>query len=259
MESKLAQAIQMRYSPVAVVFTNEKPEEAIQFKEGKRGCVAAMLNGAAKGKTAVFSRKTFGCYGGGTGLGFGNTYKNFPGGIEYFLSTGNKKFCSTEFGKNLAEQMPHLEHGEGLKKSPEIAKKFIDSLPMVDVPTEYIIFKPLEKLSTNETPQVIIFFVNPDQLSALIVMANYARETNDNVIAPFGAGCHQIGIIPYKESTSESPKATIGLTDIAVRTKFDKDILSFTVPYKMFIEMESNVEGSFLEKQDWIQILKRNK
>lgn len=259
MESKIAQATQMKYSPVAVIFTDEKPEEAIQFQEGNRGCVVAMLNRAAKGKTVVFSRKTFGCYGGGTGLGFGNTYKNFPGGIEYFLSTGNKEFCSTEPGKSLSKQMPHLEHGEGLKKSPEVAKKFIDSLPMLDVPTEYVVFKSLEKLSSSEMPQVVIFFANPDQLSALIVMANYARETNDNVIAPFGAGCHQIGIIPYRESTSESPKATIGLTDIAVRTKFDKDILSFTVLYKMFMEMESNVEGSFLEKQAWKQILERNK
>ena len=30
------------------------------------------------------------------------------------------------------------------------------------------------------------------------------------------------------------------MMDIAIRTKFDKDILSFTVPYKMFVEMESN-------------------
>lgn len=259
MESKIAQAIQMKYSPVAVVLTNEKPEGALQFQEGKWGCVAAMLNGAAKGKTVVFTRETCGCHGGGAGLGFGNTYKNFPGGLEYFLSTGNKEFCNTEFGKKIAQKMPDLEHGEGYKKNPEVAKKFIDFLPMVDVPTEYVVFKPLEKLSDGETPQVVVFLANPDQLSALVVLANYARETNDNVIVPFGSGCHQIGILPYRESESENPKAVIGLTDITVRSKFEKDILSFTIPYKMFLEMEANVKGSFLEKHEWLKVLERNK
>ena len=258
MESTIARAIQLKYSPVAVVFTNKKPEGALQFLEGKWGCVIAMLNAAAKGKTAVFTQKTFGCLGGGVGLGFGNTYENFPGGIEHFLSTGNKDFCNTELGKNIVQNMPHLEHGEGYKKNPNAAKKFVDSLPMVDVPSEYVMFKPLEKLSDGEIPKVVIFLANPDQLSALVVLANYARETNDNVIVPFGAGCHAIGIIPYNESELEFPKATIGLVDISVRTKFDKDILSFTIPYKMFLEMESNVQGSFLEKSEWLKVLERN-
>jgi uncharacterized protein (DUF169 family) len=258
MESKIAQAIQLRYSPVAVVLSDEKPEGALQFLEGRWGCVVAMLNGAAKGKTAVFDRKTFGCLGGGVGLGFGNVYEKFPGGIEHFLSTGNEDFCKTDFGKNIAQKMPHLEHGEGYKKNPEVAKKFVDALPIIDVETEYIIFKPLEKLLGAETPKVVVFLANPDQLSALVVLANYARETNDNVIVPFGAGCQSIGIIPYRESKSELPKATIGLTDITVRAKCDKDILSFAVPYKMFLEMEDNVKGSFLEKQEWLKILERN-
>jgi len=258
MKSIIAQAIHAKYSPVAVLLTNEKPESAIQFLEGKRGCVIAMLNAAAKGKTAIFDRKTFGCLGGGVGLGFGNTYKNFPGGIDHFLSTGNEDFCKTEFGKTIAQQMSHLEHGEGYIKTPELAQKFIESLPMVDVPTSYVVFKPLEKLSNAETPSTVVFLVNSDQLSALVVLANYARETGDNVIVPFGAGCHQIGIIPYKETESSHPKAVIGLTDITARIIVDKDILSFAIPYKMFLEMESNVEGSFLEKREWLKILERN-
>jgi hypothetical protein len=42
-----------------------------------------MLASAAKGRTAVFDRETFGCTGGGVGLGFGNQYLNFPGGINF--------------------------------------------------------------------------------------------------------------------------------------------------------------------------------
>lgn len=260
MESKIAQAIQMKYSPVAVVFTNEKPAGAMEFKEGKWGCVPAMLNAAAKGRTAVFSRKTFGCQGGCTGLGFGNGYVNFPGGAEYFLSTGNKEFCQSEIGRSIAPKMPYLEHGEGYLKNPEIAKKFIEALPMTDVPFEYIVYKPLKNLVAGETPKIVVLLANPDQLSALVVLANYDRKSqNDNFVIRFGSGCQQTGIIPYQECLSENPRAVIGLTDISVRKIFDKDILSFTVPYEMFLEMESNVEGSFLQKADWLKVLERNK
>ena len=237
MKSKIAQAIHTKYSPVAIVLTDHKPDKAIQFLEGKRGCVIAMLNSAAKGKTAVFDRKSFGCPGGGVGLGFGNRYENFPGGIENFLSTGNKEFCNTDIGKIIAKQLPPLEHGEGYIKTPELVKKFVDSLPMTDVPTEFIVFQPLDTVTDDVIPATIVFLVNPDQLSALVVLANYSRETGDNVIAPFGAGCHQIGIFPYKESESTNPKAVIGLTDISIRTIVDKDILSLAIPYKMFLEM----------------------
>jgi uncharacterized protein (DUF169 family) len=257
MESKIAKAIQMKYSPVAVVFTNEKPEGALEFSEGSRGCVSAFLNSAAKGKTAVFSRKTCGCPGGGAGLGFGNTYKNFPGGIEYFLSTGNKEFCQSETGKNIVKNMPMLEHGEGYQKDPETAKKYIDSLPLTDIPFEYVVYKPLEKLAAGETPEIVILLVNPDQLSALTVLANYSRGTFDNVITMFGAGCQQTGILAYRECLSDKPKAIIGLTDISVRRIFPQDILSFTMPYRMFLEMEGDVEGSFLQKTEWLQVMER--
>ena len=259
MESKIAEAIQLKHSPVAVIFTNEKPEGALEFSAGSRGCVTAFLNSAAKGKTAVFSRKTSGCPGGGAGLGFGNTYKDFPGGIEYFLSTGNKEFCRSEMGKNIVKNMPMLEHGEGFQKTPETAKKFLESLPLIDIPFEYVVYKPLEKLSAGETPEIVILLVNPDQISALTVLANYSRGTFDNVITRFGAGCHQTGIMAYRECLSDNAKAIIGLTDISVRKVFAKDILSFTMPYKMFLEMEADVDGSFLQKTEWLQILERNK
>lgn len=259
MKSKIAEAVNLRYSPVAIIFTDEKPEGALQFKEGRWGCVVSMLNSAAKGRTAVFDRKTYGCGGGGVGLGFGNTFNNVPGGIEYLLSKGNKEFCESEIGKNIVKNMPHLSHGEGYKKTPEFAKSFVDALPYYDVPTEYVVFKPLENLLPDEKPEVVVFLAVPDQISALVVLANYARHGGDNVIVPWGAGCHTIGIIPLNEGRSDNPKGVIGLVDISARKYVEKDILSFSVPYKMFLEMEDNVEESFLTMDEWLKVKERTK
>jgi uncharacterized protein (DUF169 family) len=264
MESKIAQAISLKYDPVAIIWTDDKPERALQFKKGGFGCVMNMLASAAKGRTAVFDRETFGCPGGGVGLGFGNPYLNFPGGINCFygfLSNGNEH---TENGRSVAEKMgsfarkeliDDFRHGEGYIKSPELVKKWVDRLPIVDIPAKYTVFKPLKEADLNiEEPAIVTFLVNPDQLSALVVLANYGRESNDNVIVPFAAGCQSIGIIPYRECSSENPKGVIGLVDISARNnirQMGKDLMTFAVPFKMFNEMEGNIEGSFLQKESW--------
>jgi len=204
MESKIAQALRLKYSPVAILWSDHKPQKSVGFREGKWGCVVWMLAAAAKGKTAAFDKNTYGCWGGGVGLGFGNQYLHFPGGIEcfhYFLSTGNdawpqgRKVAEKLEGNVGADFLEEFRHGEGYMKSPALVKQFIDMMPMMEVPTRYVIFKPLAEVSGGEEePQVIVFLANPHQLSALVVLANYGREGNEHVTVPFAAGCQQIGI-----------------------------------------------------------------
>ena len=243
MKCKMADSIKLKGHPVAVILSDKKPEDGIQFKENIWGCVASMLSASAsKGKIAYFDRQTYGCVGGGVGLGFGNTYEGFP--IEYLLSTGKKEFVDG------TRRTRKLEEGEHYIKTPELAKKFVECLPMKNVKEEYVIFTPLELVKEFEKPESIIFFVNPDQLSALVVLANYGNARNDNVIAPWGAACQTV-LYSYDENEKGNPRAIIGYFDLAARKHVDKNILSFTVPYKMFLEMEGNVKGSFLEMEEW--------
>jgi uncharacterized protein (DUF169 family) len=269
MESKIVAALKLAYSPVAILWSDEKPQDALGFKEGKWGCVMWMLASAAKGKTAAFDEKTYGCWGGGVGLGFGNRYLDFPGGIDgfyRFLSTGNDQ---SEQGRQVAAKIePFVDktfledflHGEGYMHSPERVKEFVDCMPIMQVPTKYVLFKPLEKVDAmQEKPEVIVFLADPDQLSALVILSNYRRSGNENAFIPYAAGCQTIGVYPYREAGSDNPRAVIGLTDISARNNLKKmlgrTLLTFAVPLKMFYELEENIEGSFLQKNTWRSLM----
>ena len=51
----------------------------------------------------------------------------------------------------------------------------------------------------------------------------------------------------------------VGLTDLsarlAVRKQIGDDLLSFAMPFTLFREMEANVEGSFLQRHTWQELL----
>jgi len=269
MESKIAKSIQLKHQPVALIWSDQKPEDVMEFKEGKWGCVMWLVASAAKGKAAICDRKTFGCFGGGVGMGFGNRYQNFPGGVDcfcHFLSSGNEAW---EKGQRFAEKAKrHMRdefydnfvHGERYLKSPEQVRKFVASLPMTAIPAAYVLFKPLQDVREEEEPVVIIFFADPDQLSALVVLANYSRDDNENVIIPHAAGCHTVGIYPYREAKAQKQRAVVGLTDISARAYVGKqlgaNLMTFAVPLKMYEEMEHDVDGSFLERPVWQSLLK---
>ena len=266
MKSKIAEAINLENQPVALVWDDKEPENAIRFKPQKWGCVVSLFGAVAtRGITGAFDRQAFGCWGGGVGLGFGNRYELFPGGTECFckfLSTGNQ---GTEQGTPIAEQLKTIGFGqmaedflkgERYVQSPDAAHRFVESLPMQEIPNGFVVIKPLAQVDPEkDTVKNVTFFVDPDSLSALTLLANYARPDIENVIVPWAAGCQVMGILAYRELEREHPRALIGMIDIAarknVRATLGEHVLSFTAPWPLFREMEGNVEGSFLQRETW--------
>lgn len=271
MESKLKTALHLSSEPVALIFSDEKPEGATQFTEGVSSCVMFLFASATRGKTVVFDRESFGCPGGGVGLGFGNTYlTHFPGGMPCFcgfLSNGNE---SDPAGKAIGEGMKaggaperfvtEFLHGERYKKSPELVEDFVNTLPITDIPAQYVVMKPLSQVNPDtEVPVSVTFLVTPDQLSALVILANYDRLGRENVAVPWGAACQVVGIMSYEEAKKEQPRCLVGLSDISARRYLKgqnmQHMMTFTIPFHRLQEMEANVTGSFLEGSTWADVI----
>lgn len=242
MKSKIYETLRLRYQPIAISFTDVRPEGAVTLPVGKWSCVTAMVAAAMKGKTVALAKENVTCFGGGVGMCFGNCYEDFPGGIEYFLSVGRGE---------------GYRAGERYKKTPELAKSFVAALPICDMGKTYVVMRPLEQVREGESVDVVVMYASADQLSALVVLANYDREGRDNVVMPFAAGCQSICLLPYDEGKKPLSRAVIGMTDISARPLIDRDLLSFAVPYNRYLELETNVEECFFGASAWQKVASR--
>jgi hypothetical protein len=263
MPTFLEQALRLRFPPLAIFYAQEPPAGA-----SMPGALCSMLLVAlaAKGKTVALGAETCPCHGAAGGWGLTPMHpERFPGGRECFLrflSVGNQDH---EEGRAVLRQLEQggaprilvreFAEGEGFLKTPELTARWLADVPPARPEGPWVVIRPLAGLEPGERPKVVTFPVDPDQLSALTVLANFAGPGTDNVRIPFGAGCACFGLLPFAEAESAHPRAVVGLTDISaryyLRKPLGRDILSFTVPLRMFEAMEADAPESFLARFAW--------
>ncbi len=183
-------------------------------------CIFSFYKNWLRGETLHSTRESYGC--GGAGSCF------------WGIQARSRK----EFIKFLADD-------EGLKVSGKLMERFIDSTTSYRAKNAHIFIGPLKKEAWPYV-KTITFLANPDQLSALMIGAQYHSAPGDPppVIAPFGSGCREL--IPFRDFNI--PQASIGATDIAMRQYLPSGILSFTVTKPMFSRLCKLDERSFLYK-----------
>jgi len=122
-------------------------------------------------------------------------------------------------------------------------------LPTYDASFNYIVLKPLASVSdSDETPEVVSMLVNTDQLAALVQLANFEREGYESVTMPRATGCQSAYLLPYLETKREVPRAVVGMTDPYSRRHVQDGMLSFSMPWEMFQEMERHAAEGILAK-----------
>jgi len=76
-------------------------------------------------------------------------------------------------------------------------------------------------------------------------------------VSPWGAGCGNVVAWPLHYLSKGQNRAVIGGWDPSARKFFKTDELSFTVPYKMFLDMLNRFNDSFLMTKAWATVQKK--
>ena len=204
-------------------------------------------------------------------------YKNWLNGESICISEGN---CSCQGGgywvggvvpawavKSTEKgHEPHeifansLNRREGFKSSDELMSKWLDNQKPYKIENKYVVIGPFKE-KQYDFLKTITFYVNPDQLSLLLLGTEYnnSSATEYPAITSFGSGCGQIAAI-FNNFDPDLPKAVIGATDIAMREHLPPDILALTINKPMFRQLCELSENSFLYKSFWKRLKKaRNK
>ena len=273
MQSITAKKAGLVFEPVAILWSNIKPEGALQIKPHGQTCIMPFFaQVATKGKTAVFDRESYGCPGAIAGLGFGNGYyKAFGGaGVDFMSafftkgaesSSDPKGYCATVQHIPQREQQKFI-YGERLHKNTDKAKRFMtQDLPITDIAEKYVIFTPLSKVKPSETPVVVVFLADPLQITGLITLVGAVREGTDPVRAPPMAACQQIGAFVYDEARKKEPRAVLGYTDLAARANVGKTIpenyFTFAVPFSLYLEIEEEAKNGVFDGPIWKNLVKK--
>jgi hypothetical protein len=194
----------------------------------ERDCVYCQYRNWLDGKTLHITKGRYGCGGAGHWM--------------WAVQLRSKK----EFLEFLVDE-------EGLKASHDLMEKWIDASKPYRAENPHLFLGPLREEAWPFV-RTITFLANPDQLSALMIGAQYHSAPGDPppVIAPFGSGCSQLQ--PFKDLNIA--QASIGATDIAMRRHLPADILTLTVTRPMFKLLCELDERSFLAKP-FLQRLRR--
>ena len=238
---KLKDALALKYYPIGVYYSDEYPKDAINNNEKFDGCIVPLIFSSAKGKIVAFNKNNAGRDCAAFFLG----YKDWIfKGIEYFLSDG------ILFGRS----------GERFVKTSKQAKAYLESFKLKSINNKVTVFKPLKDFKVDENPEIVIFFVNPDELSGLVYLLHYnSPEKNDIVITGFQSGCGSLVTLPMKYKNEGKNKTIMGMHDISVRSKLPKEILTLAIPFELVNDFYSEIDSSFVITDNWKKIKERNR
>ncbi len=228
----------MKYSPVGFHFTDKKPEGASVIKNPGNGCIMPRILASAKGKTYAFDDRSL------------------PGCAAFFLGFRDRLFTGAEYFLSHAPVVGSL--CERFVKTPALAKKYIRWARYPEKSKGFAVFKPLELFTGSEKPELVIFFANPDQLSALVYLLHFgAPLDNDRVVTGFSSGCGSVVALPLKYGRSGIKKAVWGLHDVSARANLPADLMTLTLPFDLLVEIWKDIKKSFLITGTWDKIARR--
>lgn len=213
--------------PIAFWYSDqmEAPTEKVN------GCLFKCMKRVRDGEAVSLSTDTITCGGGKFYTGFSDMPERVPG----FVSLKEK-----------------------YKKTPEMVLDFIKDVQVPKTDKAYLNFVRIDRISSFDKVEGILFLATPDMLSGLATWAYFDNNAPDSVASPFGSGCSSVITQTVIENKIEGRRTFLGFFDPSVRPYFEADLLSFTIPMSRFKEMYHTMRESCLfDTHAWGKIKER--
>lgn len=218
-----------KYAELPIAFWYSDQMEAPTEKVN--GCLFKCMKRVRDGEAVSLSTETITCGGGKFYTGFSDMPERVPG----FVSLKEK-----------------------YKKTPEMVLDFIKDVQVPKTDKAYLNFVRIDRISSFDKVEGILFLATPDMLSGLATWAYFDNNAPDSVASPFGSGCCSVITQTVIENKIEGRRTFLGFFDPSVRPYFEADLLSFTIPMSRFKEMYHTMRESCLfDTHAWGKIKER--
>lgn len=194
-------------------------DEPLRAVPKTQGCFFKALVEARAGEPVSLTAETVGCGGGKFYAGFAPMPEHVPA----FVS-----------------QKEHY------KRTPELVASFVEKLDVRPAPGAWLHFERVDRVSSFDGKDGVLFFAAPDVLAGLVSWASFDNDRDDAVAAPFGSGCSSVVTQALRENRLGGERCFLGLFDPSVRPWVGADELSFVVPMGRFRRMCGTMRASCL-------------
>lgn len=223
---------QLKYFPIGIKFI-KSDESVFGFSRSKqRKPICAFIKIAAQDSSFYIDKNCISC----------------PGGLKWMGFPS--KLTKTYFYKYFLGKI------EKIKSSPEIAGKFVDSLPEPPKEGLYqkIIFAPLK--NCQFVPDVIVLITTPRHAYNIII-ATYRDEYRLVKTIPICAACHGVISIPF--TTGE---LNLSMIDSMARELggYKEDEVLIGIPYFRFNSLIKNIKNNSYKpykKSIFVKLIKK--
>lgn len=150
-----------------------------------------------------------------------------------------------------------VSQSEHYKQTPEMVEEYIGKLDITRSKKPYLNFVRMDKLSSMDDIEGVLFWATPDILSGLTAWAFFDNNAFDAVAVPFGSGCTNIVSLAVTENRKNGRRCFIGMLDPSARPLVPENELTFVVPKCRFTEMTDTIKDSALFQRAFSIVRKR--
>ena len=158
----------------------------------------------------------------------------------------------------MMERVPlFVSETEHYKQTPEQVRKYVDSLEIEITDKPYLNFQRVDRLTSWEGVEAVVFFATPDILSGLCTWAFYDNDADDAVVTKFASGCAAVITFATVENRKGGRRTFLGMFDPSARPLVPKNELTFAVPMSRFKEMLQTMSDSALYEHAFSVVKRR--